>query len=434
METIHILQFGTGNFLRGFIEPLIEEVNQKGKSLQVCLVQSTQGSTLEALRSQNFQYSLHLTGIDQGEVMEQSQKITCIKDGLSLPQEYDKFLSLALQPELKWVISNVTEAGIAWQNEGSKNQNAVSFGGRLTQWLHWRYTNAPSLMTTILPCELVPSNGKFLEEIIRKHALAWNLGTEFLAWLTTHCRFFNTLVDRIVPGFPSNFKETQTPNAVQAEPYLFWGIEGTLTDAEEIPFANCKGVVVTESLLPYAQRKISILNGLHTYLAAVGMLKGIQTVQEYVQDYSRLIEINQLLEQEIFPYLNQPLESLQEYGFEIIERFKNPFLAHALLSISLQSISKFRSRLLPICLHYSEKNGELPPKISKGLVALLLCHLRFFDQMKDSEETKKYFENLRKSTDSELKKIICAGKELYDLMDESSLTSAYDELMKELSS
>ena len=98
METIHILQFGTGNFLRGFIEPLIEEVNQKGKSLQVCLVQSTQGSTLEALRSQNFQYSLHLTGIDQGEVMEQSQKITCIKDGLSLPQEYDKFLSLALQP------------------------------------------------------------------------------------------------------------------------------------------------------------------------------------------------------------------------------------------------------------------------------------------------------------------------------------------------
>ena len=433
METIHILQFGTGNFLRGFIEPLVEEVNQKGKSLHVCLVQSTQSGTLATLRNQNFQYSLHLTGIDHGVVKEQSQKITCIKDGLSLPQEYDKFLSLAIQPELKWVISNVTEAGFAWQNEGSKTQNAMSFGGRLTQWLHWRFTYAPSLMTTILPCELVPGNGKILEEIIRKHALAWDLGAEFLAWLTTHCRFFNTLVDRIVPGFPGNFKEMQTPSAVQAEPYLFWGIEGSLSDAEKIPFSNCKGVVVTESLLPFAQRKISILNGLHTYLAAVGMLNGIQTVQEYVQDRDRLVEINQLLEQEIFPFLHQPLESLQKYALEIIERFKNPFLAHALLSISLQSISKFRSRLLPICLHHQKENGKLPPLISKGLVALLLCHLRFFDQMKDSEETKKYFMNLQKSTDHELNKIIQASKELYDLTDESSLISAYKELLKELS-
>jgi tagaturonate reductase len=432
METIQILQFGTGNFLRGFIEPLVEEVNQQGKSLHVCLVQSTQSSTLEALRSQNFNYSLYLTGIDKGNVIEQSKKITCIKDGLSLPHEYEKFLSLALHSELKWVISNVTEAGIAWQNEGPKNQNAVSFGGRLTQWLHWRYTHAPNLRTTILPCELVPNNGEFLEAIVQKHALAWDLGADFSTWLSTHCQFFNTLVDRIVPGFPSNFKEFQTLNAVQAEPYLFWGIEGKAVDAEEIPFSTCKGVVVTKSLLPYAQRKISVLNGLHTYLAAVGMLKGIQTVQEYVQDSSRLIEINKLLEQEIFPYLNQPLDSLQEYAQEIIERFKNPFLAHALLSISLQSISKFRSRLLPICQHYYKENGKLPSEISKGLVALLLCHLRFSDLMKDSEETKQYFEKLQKSTDKELEKVIKASKGLYELKDESTLTTAYYKLEKEL--
>jgi tagaturonate reductase len=428
METIHILQFGTGNFLRGFIEPLVEEVNQQGKSLHICLVQSTQSSTMEALRSQNFQYSLYLTGIDKGNVIEQFKQITCIKDGLSLPHEYEKFLSLALQPELNWVISNVTEAGIAWQSEGSKNLNAVSFGGRLTQWLHWRYTHAPTLKTTILPCELVPNNGEHLNDLVQKHALAWGLGTEFSAWLSTHCRFFNTLVDRIVPGFPSNFKKIQTPNAVQSEPYLFWGIEGEPEDAKEIPFITCKGVVVTASLLPYAQRKISVLNGLHTYLAAVGMLKGIQTVQEYVQDSSRLVEINELLEQEIFPYLNQPLESLQEYAQEIIERFKNPFLAHALLSISLQSISKFRSRLLPICLHYYKQNGKLPAKISMGLVALLLCHLRLPDLMKDSEENKQYFKQIQEGDESELDKIIRASQDLFGLQDRSSLELAYASL------
>ena len=426
--SIQILQFGTGNFLRGFIEPLIEELNHQGESLQVCLVQSTDGSTLEGLHAQGYAYEVYVAGRDQGQTIEEFQSITCIKDGLNLPQDFEKFFSFARSPELKYLISNVTEAGLVWSQEGPKDQIASSFPGRITQWLYTRFEQAPELETILLPCELIPNNGDFLKSLIQQHALAWNLDVEFLNWINLNCRFHNTLVDRIVPGFPKQLAEKAAPYTVQAEPYLFWGIEGSDQDLEKLPFRKCKGVVLTDSLLPYTKRKISILNGLHTYLTAFGMLKQIKTVQEYVQDPDRLHALNLLVEEEIFPFLDQPLDSLRDYTSAIFDRFKNPYMAHALHDISLQSIAKFKSRLLPICTYFLEKQGTLPPRISAGLVALLLCHLRYPELMRDTEETKNYFKQLRARDESELDKVILASQELFGFLDRSSLELAYANL------
>jgi len=186
--------------------------------------------------------------------------------------------------------------------------------------------------------------------------------------------------------------------------------------------------VLTDSLISYTKRKISILNGLHTYLAAFGMLKQIKTVQEYVQDTDRLHALNLLVEEEIFPFLNQPLDSLRDYTSAIFDRFKNPYMAHALHDISLQSIAKFKSRLLPICTYFLEKQGALPPRISAGLVALLLCHLRYPELMRDTEETKHYFKQLQARDESELDKVILTSKELFGFLDRSSLELAYANL------
>jgi tagaturonate reductase len=413
--SIQILQFGTGNFLRGFIEPLIEELNQ-----QVCLVQSTDGSTLEGLRAQGYAYEVYVAGRDQGQTIEEFQSITCIKDGLSLPYDFEKFLSFARSPELKYLISNVTEAGLAWSQEGAKDEFASSFPGRITQWLYTRFEQAPELETILFPCELIPNNGDFLKSLIQQHALSWNLDVEFLNWINLNCRFHNTLVDRIVPGFPKQLTEKAAPYTVQVEPYLFWGIEGSDLDLEKLPFRKCKDVVLTNSLLPYTKRKISILNGLHTVMAALGRLQHIQTVQE----------LNRLAEEESFPFLDQPLDKLQEYTSAIFERFKNPFMAHALNDISLQSIAKFKSRLLPICTYFLEKKGILPPQITVGLVALLMGHLRFPDQMQDSESNKRYFKQIQASDASELDKVIQASLELFGIEDRISLELAYSKQNK----
>jgi tagaturonate reductase len=425
---IQVLQFGTGNFLRGFIEPMIQELNQNGDSLHVCLVQSTNSANLEGLRLQNFAYSVYVAGIEEGERIEKTQSISCISAGLRLPHDYDQFISLALEPELRWLISNVTEAGLEWKKEDQTKKIPSSFVGRLTKWLYARFEHAPELETVLLPCELIPNNGALLKDLIQRKAAEFLFPAHFLLWIDQKCTFHNTLVDRIVPGFPKQL-DTAAPYTVQVEPYLFWGIEGNAASLDKLPFKACKGVLLTESLLPYSQRKISILNGLHTYLAAKGMLLQLETVTDYLKDSSRLAELYLLLEEEIFPFLNQPLDSLRDYASKVLERFSNPFTAHSLRSISFQSVSKFKMRLAPIGQFYLKKNGALPPYISQGLVALILCYLRLPHQMQDTEETLSYFNKLQQAKGSELDKVMLASKDLFDFEDQESLKIAYSNLL-----
>ena len=430
---IQVLQFGTGNFLRGFIEPMIQELNQKGNSLHVCLVQSTDGTNLEGLRLQNFVYPVYVAGIEQGEKIEKTKSISCISEGIRLPDDYDQFISLALEPELRWLISNVTEAGLEWKKEDQTKEIPGSFVGRLSQWLYARFEHAPELETVLLPCELIPNNGDLLKDLIHRKAAEFQFSPNFLLWLDQKCTFHNTLVDRIVPGFPKHL-DTATPYTVQVEPYLFWGIEGNEADLDKLPFKNCNGVLLTDSLLPYSQRKISILNGLHTFLAANGMLLQLETVADYLKDSSRLAEFNIFLEEEIFPFLNQPLDSLRDYADKVFDRFKNPFIAHSLRSISFQSVSKFKMRLAPIGQFYLKKNGALPLFISQGLVALILCHLRLPHQMQDTKEALSYFKQLQQAKGTELDKVLLASKDLFNFEDQEGIKMAYSKLLLTLAS
>ncbi len=432
-NTIQILQFGTGNFLRAFIEPMVQDISTSEKPLNICMIQSTGGNTLKGLEKQNFQYHVAVAGIDHGVKVEEMQQITCVKDGLSLPAEAERFLNFASTSEVKWVISNVTEAGMVWKNEGPIAEFAESFAGRLTQWLYRRFQTLPQAQTVILPCELLPKNGDLLKEFVLNHAQQWQLPTEFSLWISKQCRFFNSLVDRIVPGFPAHLelKEKEyDAYVVQTEPYCFWAIEGDEKDKDLLPFLNSKAeVVLNPSIDYYSLRKIRILNGLHTFMASKGLLEGIVTVGEYVSKDENLTELNLLLEQEIFPSMNASREDLQRYANQVLDRFRNPFVSHKLADISLNSVAKFKSRLAPIFEFHFQKTGSLPPIGSLGLVSLILFYLNHPDKIRDTTDVKNYFSNLNESL-SEFEKITTSIKDLFGLEDNISLLTAYEKVRK----
>ena len=432
-SAIQILQFGTGNFLRAFIEPMVQDLFKSGKPLNICMIQTTGGKTLEGLQNRNFQYHVVVAGIQNGQKIEETQKITCIKEGLNLPFESERFLNFASEPEVKWILSNVTEAGMVYKNEGPITEFAESFAGRLTQWLYRRFQTLPEAQTVILPCELLPKNGDVLKEFVVKHASNWQLPTEFNSWLDEKCRFFNSLVDRIVPGFPAHLDLKEKENddfVVQTEPYCFWAIEGDEKDRSLLPFLESNAeVILSPSIDFYSLRKIRILNGLHTFMATKGMLEGVATVGEYVSKKENLSELNELLVAEIFPSLPGSKEELQRYANQVLDRFRNPFVSHKLADISLNSIAKFKSRLVPIFEYHIQKTGHFPSIASLGLVSLILFYLNQSDRTRDTSEVKAYFSNLTESL-AELEKIKKAVKDLFGLEDELSIQNAYEKVRK----
>jgi tagaturonate reductase len=431
-QPIQILQFGTGNFLRAFIEPMVQDLNESGNNLNVCLIQSTGGNTLSNLEKQNFNYHVLVAGIENGQKVEEIRKISCIKNGISLPNEADTFFEFASNPHVKWIISNVTEAGMVWNEEDRIEKFAESFAGRLTQWLFRRFETLPEAQTVILPCELLPKNGQILKDFVLRHASAWNLPLEFSAWVSSTCRFFNTLVDRIVPGFPQHLNLSEKENdsfLVQTEPYCFWAIEGEESDLDLLPFLSSNAeVILSPSIDFYSLRKIRILNGLHTFMAAKGILEGFETVGDYVGKKENLEELHQLLEKEIFPSLGVPLETLQTYANQVIDRFRNPFVSHKLADISLNSIAKFKSRLSPILEFHLQKNSSIPPIASLGMVALIVYYLRFPEKIRDTQEVKFYFSQLDPSK-TELNQVLVVISELFGFEDQEGIKLAYRQLL-----
>ena len=432
-SSIQILQFGTGNFLRAFIEPMVQDLNEGNNSLKICIIQSTGGSAITRLQQQNFHYHLLVAGIKNGKKTENIRQITCVNAGLSLPEDAEKLLDYAIEPEVKWVVSNVTEAGMVWKNEGPFEQFAESFAGRLTQWLYRRFQKIPETKTVILPCELLPKNGDILKGFVKKHAAHWALDPAFPLWLDENCKFFNSLVDRIVPGFPSHLelKEKENdPFLVQTEPYCFWAIEGTEKDRPDLPFIESSAeVILRENIDFFSLRKIRILNGLHTFMAAKGLLAGIETVGDYMGEPDRVRELHSFLEKEIFPTLDAPLVDLQTYAEQVIDRFKNPFVSHKLADISLNSVAKFNSRLAPVFTIHLEKKGVLPPIGSLGLVALILFYLRNPDRIRDTQEVKTYFAQLGSQSD-EVELVQRVIRELFGMEDSRGVAAAYQILHK----
>ena len=396
---IHILQFGTGNFLRGFFEPMIQDLNNQDKSLNICIIQSTGGNSVEKLKTQNYEYHVLEAGIRHGEKVEKIQKITCVKDGLSLPHEAEKFLGFAENKNIKWIISNVTEAGLVWKKEGPIEEFAESFAGRLTQWLYRRFEVLPQIKTVVLPCELLTGNGDILRYFVIRHAENWELPEEFTNWLDQEVHFFNNLVDRIVPGFPSHLnipEKDSDPLLVQTEPYSFWAIQASPDDLSKLPFTQSHSeVILATDISDFALRKIRILNGCHTWMAVKNLLRNeVKTVSEFMGKSANRELMLRMLNQEIIPSIPLPKEELEKYAAEIFDRFANPFVAHQLRDIALNSVAKFKSRLLPVIEYSISTTKKVPQLAGKGLLYLILSYLTKPEQIKDTAEVLDFFQSI----------------------------------------
>ncbi len=382
--TEKVLQFGEGNFLRGFTDWMIHRLNTAGLfNGSVVIVQPLATGQVKQLNGQNGLYTLALRGMKDGAVIEEKELITCVSRGIDPYADYDSLLQCAQNASLRFIVSNTTEAGIACDAADRPDDRPPrSFPGKLTALLHARYTafkGDPSKGFVMLPCELIERNGDALRRCVLQTARAWHLPLTFIHWIEKHNVFCNTLVDRIVTGYPKD----EAADFAQKLGYddqlldtgeLFhaWVIEGPAWLAKELPFDRVGlNVIWTDDVTPYRDRKVRILNGAHTMTVLAAFLAGKNTVKECMDDPVISRYLRDGLNDEIIPTLDLPKADLQSFASAVCERFANPFVKHFLLSIALNSVSKFTARVLPSLSEYRLRRGTLPKRLTFSLAALL---------------------------------------------------------------
>ncbi|MCR5710293.1 MAG: tagaturonate reductase [Bacteroidales bacterium] len=381
--TEKVIQFGEGNFLRAFIEWIIWKTNQKTDfNGSVVVVQPIEKGMVGWLNEQDGLYHLNLQGLLDGQPVDSVDLIDVISRGLNPYEDFEAYLKLAEQPEIRFVISNTTEAGIAFDPSCKLDDKpASSYPGKLVQLLYhrWRHFNGDKSKGLILfPCELIFENGKHLKECIRQYISLWNLEDGFRDWFENACGVYSTLVDRIVPGYPRDTAAQLCERAGyqdnlldKAEIFHLWVIEAPASVAEEFP-ADKAGlnVLFVPSEAPYHERKVTLLNGPHTVLSPVGYLSGLNTVKECCEDSVIGAFVRKVMYEELLPTLNLPKEELLKFADDVMDRFRNPFVKHFVTSIMLNSFPKFKTRDLPGLKTYLQRKGELPKGIVLGLAAI----------------------------------------------------------------
>ncbi len=379
-----VIQFGEGNFLRAFVDWIIYNMNEKTDfNGSVVVVQPIEKGMIDMLNAQDCLYHVNLQGLDNGEPVNSLTKIDVISRALNAYTQTDEFMQLAEQPEMRFVISNTTEAGIAFDPACKlSDKPASSYPGKLTQLLYHRFCHFQGDMSKgliVFPCELIFLNGHKLKECILQYIDLWELGDEFKHWFLNACGVYATLVDRIVPGFPR--KEIDAIKTkldyddnmvVQGEFFHLWVIEAPASIADEFP-ADKAGlnVLFVPSEEPYHERKVTLLNGPHTVLSPVAYLSGINIVRDACQHPVVGQYINMVMCEELMETLNLPKEELQKFAADVLERFVNPFVDHQVTSIMLNSFPKYETRDLPGLKTYLARKGELPKGLVLGLAAII---------------------------------------------------------------
>lgn len=379
-----VIQFGEGNFLRAFVEWMFHEMNKKGLfNGKAVAVQPIPFGRAKEINEQDGLYTLILRGIQQGQVIEKKEIITSLSRCINPYENYDELLKCAENPEIKYMISNTTEAGIAYDKEDSlENKPPKSFPGKVTAYLYHRFKHfngAPDKGMVIIPCELIDRNGDKLKEIVLKLIQDWNLSEEFKEWVEQNCKFLNTLVDRIVTGYSEKDVEKiqeeygyQDKNLDTGEIFHLWVIEGDEKLKEELPFHKAGlNIIWTDDMTPYRTRKVRILNGAHTMTVPTGFLYGIDTVKEAVEHPVIGKYMEKGIYEEIIPSLDLDKKDMLKFANDVVERFKNPFIKHYLIDISLNSTSKFKTRVLPSIIEYVKRKGQLPKILTFSLAALI---------------------------------------------------------------
>jgi len=361
MSKEKVIQFGEGGFLRGFVDWMLQIANEKtdfdGK---VVVVQPIKDGLCDVLRAQNHVY----THICRGKEGVLTKKIDVISRAVKPYDEFDDYIALASNPDFRFIVSNTTEAGICFDASNKlSDRPANSFPGKLTQLLYKRYELGLGGFV-FLPCELIEKNGQTLKECILKYADLWELGDGFKSWIEKDNIFTNTLVDRINTGYPKDevidvgFDDKLINTS---EYYHLWVIQGYNDLFSELPLDKCElNVILTDNLDIYRTRKVRILNGAHTSLVPFALLLGFDTVKSCMDSEKMLTHIKRCVFNEIIPTIQMPKHELVEYAQNVLTRFANPYIKHYLSSISLNSVSKFKVRVLPSILEYIKKYYEAP--------------------------------------------------------------------------
>lgn len=379
-----ILQFGEGNFLRAFSDWMIDITNEKtGFNGNVVLVQPIERGLAEMINDQNGLYTTVLRGVQDGKNVEQLRRITSVSRCLNPYAEYDEYVQCAENPDLRFIISNTTEAGITWSaTDKLGDRPQQSFPGKVTAFLahrfrHFRGDTSKGLV--FIPCELIDKNGDRLKDYVLRHAAAWSLGAAFTNWVNNACDFCNSLVDRIVPGYPQeeaaalSQKTGYTDNLLDAaEIFHLWVIETTRDYRQELPLAEAGlNVIWTEDMSFYRTRKVRILNGAHTLTVPAAFLLGLDTVEECIKDKLVYRFMRKGIYDEIIPLMDGDRNELETYADDVLERFANPYIKHLLLSITLNSVSKYKTRNLPSLTGFIQKTGTIPSALAFSLAALI---------------------------------------------------------------
>ncbi|HZK22065.1 MAG TPA: tagaturonate reductase [Oscillospiraceae bacterium] len=380
-----ILSIGEGNFLRAFACRLVDDMNEKGVySGNIVLCQPIEDGKCDDINAQNGLYTVIERTAKGNEAIESAHVIKSVSRCINPYEDFEQFLKIGRSPDLEVIISNTTEAGIAFDST-DKFEDApyVSYPAKLTRLLYERLcTFKTHGKLLILPAELIDSNGTKLKECVEKYIQLWHLPQSFSAWLNAQCIFANTLVDRIVSGYPEKDAKRLSQKLgykdnllTAAEPFFFWAIE-LENEAKSIFPANKSGfdVIFAKDITPYKTRKVRILNGAHTLSVLAAFLSGHNTVFEMMSDSIFELFISETLKKEIIPFINLKESEKNAFAKAVIERFKNPFLGHRLLDISLNSVSKYKARCLPSVLDYAKEKGEAPSNLSFALAALLIFY------------------------------------------------------------
>jgi tagaturonate reductase len=381
-----VVQFGTGAFLRGFAAWLIDDANRAGRfGGSIVAVASTDSKREAVLNAQDGLFTLSIQGGGAGQDARPRHRIIAsVSRALSAATQWNDVLALARDPNIELVISNTTEVGLALDRADSPDMVPPrSFPAKLTQFLFERakafdYDATRGLV--ILPCELVEDNGATLERLVRELAASWRLGQEFRAWLDDAVVFCNTLVDRIVPGAPSKAEVERFERvhgyrdglATSCESYALFAIEGDDALRARLGFPGedpC--VIVAPDIRPYRERKIRLLNGAHTIVVPVALLAGLATVRDAVRDRRVGGFLRRVMLDEIAPSLDAPPPGAESFANEVLRRFDNPYIDHALVDITLHGTTKMRVRVVPSILAFASQTGRAPASLAFGFAAFL---------------------------------------------------------------
>ena len=381
---VRVLQYGEGNFLRGFVDDMIDISNEKGFfNGNIAIVKAIPHGNLDSFRKQECQYTLSLRGMENGEPKVVNRIITSISEAVGAYEDYERYAAYAKLDTLRFIISNTTEAGIVYdESDMFELEPPKTYPGKLTKLLYERYTYFKGDVQKgliVIPCELIENNGGTLYQCVQAYGKLWKLGDEFLKWVEESCSFCSTLVDRIVTGYPKEEAEHFWQEAGYqdllldtGELFALWVIECNKDISEEFPLAKAGlPVIFTENQKPYRERKVRILNGAHTSFVLASYLAGNDMVLESMQDPLIREFMSRTVFEEIIPTLSLPEEELKAFAGSVRERFENPYIKHALLSISLNSVSKWKARCLPSFKSYVERFGKLPPRLTFSLAALM---------------------------------------------------------------